>query len=164
MFLFADGDLATYRDDPTCVAGFTLDAGRLNGACRILPARITHVQADHVRGHVWWYVDVALDGGARTTSVEIEHNERGDVWAGAKRRADDGAWVQYYRGEIMQVETSSSQATTNAILKQRETVWFWVSIASAALVLLATRSLNVTPERRKKLEAAIAAYRELKTS
>jgi hypothetical protein len=83
VFFFADGDLAAYREDPTCVAGFTLDAGRSSGPCRISPARITHVQADHVRGHVWWYVDLALDGGARTTSVEIEHNVRGDVWAGA---------------------------------------------------------------------------------
>jgi hypothetical protein len=33
-----------------------------------------------------------------------------------------------------------------------------------ALLLFAMRGLSVTPERRKKLEASIAAYRNLETS
>jgi hypothetical protein len=134
MYVAASGDLNRYNADASCAPGFASE-GIQHGDCRIEDMRIIRSYWSRGRSRNPHLV-LALEDGS-SADVSYARSRYGNVWRGVTHGDDRTGYVQFFRTDIVAVETQAGMVDTAKMPTDRLNMW-----ASVGLIVGAMGSLT----------------------
>jgi hypothetical protein len=111
MSAVSAADLRVFRSDPACAAGFGY-TGSVSSHCRVRYVSILDHGIAYHRHSTSYYLDLDLGNGAQRR-VEL-YGYSPAFWEGIRSERDRGAQVQFYRNNIVAIETPDGVSETTS--------------------------------------------------